>query len=83
MVGYEKAKVHGGGSGWERQGSGTNRNKLGVDFNLKKSKPQSHEIEVVVCANKVAYTLMAKLNFLCISSQIMSVMGKMDLGCKA
>jgi hypothetical protein len=65
------------------KGVATNRNELGVEFNLKKSKPQSQEIEVVVCANKVAYTLVAKLNFLCINSQIMSVVGKMDLDRKA
>jgi hypothetical protein len=65
------------------KGVATNRNELGVELDLKNSKLQSHEVKVVVCANKVAYTLVAKLNFLCINSQIMSFVGKMDLDYKA
>jgi hypothetical protein len=51
MVNYKKVKVHGGGNG------------LGVELDSKNSKPQSREIKVIVCANKVACPLMEKSNF--------------------
>jgi hypothetical protein len=38
---------------WRGKGVTTNRNELGVELDLKNSKVQSGEIEMVVCANKV------------------------------
>jgi hypothetical protein len=51
----------------------TNENGLGIELELKNSKAQSCDIEVVVCVNKMSHPLMEKSDFLRMNLRIMSI----------